>query len=455
MSNKNIAIKVENISKRYRIGLKENMHDTFGKTIIECIKSPLKNYRKYRSLYQFEDIGPDSDNNPSDVIWALRDISFEVNEGEIVGIIGVNGAGKSTLLKILSKITVPTGGRATIRGRISSLLEVGTGFHPELTGRENVYLNGTILGMRKKEIDCKFDEIVDFSGIEKFMDTPVKRYSSGMRVRLAFAVAAHLEPEILLIDEVLAVGDARFQKKCLDKMKDVGQHGRTVLFVSHNMPAVTRLCPRTILLNGGRVQVDGPSDHVVSAYMHAEKGAKAERRWPDLTEAPGDEVVRLSSVRVKTKDGRVTETVEISQPVGVEMEYEVLKPGYELLIDFIVTNEEGIIAFNTFNNDPLWRGKPRPVGHYVNTVWIPGHLLSEGMYFLGPRIRTLNPQILRFRVEEAVAFQVVDNTVGDGARGDHTGGMCGVLRPLLKWETQFSPNENLVTPEKKAAEANS
>ena len=242
MTNKKIVIKVEHISKCYRIGLKETMQDSFLSTIGGFIKNPLKNYRNYRSLYNFDDINPDQNESPSDVIWAVRDISFEVQEGEIVGIIGVNGAGKSTLLKILSKITAPTSGRVTIRGRVSSLLEVGTGFHPELTGRENVYLNGTILGMRKKEIDRKFDEIVDFSGIEKFIDTPVKRYSSGMKVRLAFAVAAHLEPEILIIDEVLAVGDARFQKKCMDKMKEVGQHGRTVLFVSHSIAVDPVMC---------------------------------------------------------------------------------------------------------------------------------------------------------------------------------------------------------------------
>ena len=260
MISTNMAIKVENISKRYRIGLKEDMHDTAGKAIFDFIKRPLKNYRKFRSLYRFDDNNPDMNANSSDIIWALRDVSFEVRHGEVLGIIGKNGAGKSTLLKILCGITDPTSGYAEIRGRISSLLEVGTGFHPELTGRENVYLNGTILGMRKKEVDRKFDQIVDFSGIEKFINTPVKRYSSGMRVRLAFSVAAHLEPEVLLIDEVLAVGDADFQKKCLNKMEEVGQEGRTVLFVSHNMPAVCRLCNRTILLDRGRLVDDGPSD---------------------------------------------------------------------------------------------------------------------------------------------------------------------------------------------------
>jgi lipopolysaccharide transport system ATP-binding protein len=235
MSSNNIVIKVENMSKRYRIGLKEKTHDSIGSAIFDFMKSPLNNYRKYRSLYKFDDISqnhrPDSNSNSSDIIWALKDVSFEVEHGEVLGIIGTNGAGKSTLLKILSRITDPTNGSAKIKGRVASLIEVGTGFHQELSGRENVYLNGTVLGMKKKEVDQKFDQIVDFSGIEKFIDTPVKRYSSGMTVRLAFAVAAHLEPEILIIDEVLAVGDAAFQKKCLNKMRDVSQAGRTVLFV--------------------------------------------------------------------------------------------------------------------------------------------------------------------------------------------------------------------------------
>jgi lipopolysaccharide transport system ATP-binding protein len=442
MIDKGIAIRVENISKCYRIGLKEDRHDSFAETVFHFIKSPVKNYRKYRSLYKFDDINPDRDHTPSDIIWALRDVSFEIKVGEIVGIIGVNGAGKSTLLKVLSKITVPTSGRAIIRGKISSLLEVGTGFHPELTGRENVYLNGTILGMRKKEIDRKFDEIVDFSGVEKFLDTPVKRYSSGMRLRLAFAVAAQLEPDILLIDEVLAVGDARFQKKCLDKMKDVGQHGRTVLFVSHNMPAVTRLCPRSILLNGGMVQVDDSSDRVVSAYMYSERSTMAERKWHDRIEAPGDEVVRLWSVRVRLKDGRITEAVDIKEPVSIEMEYEVLQPGYELLVYYHVINNEGIEAFITLDNDSAWRGKPRPVGRYVSTAWIPGNLLSEGMYFIAPGLWTLQPKVRRFRVNDAVGIHVIDSLDGNGARGDSVQDLPGVVRPLLNWETQFSPNGN-------------
>ena len=454
MNNKNIAINVENISKCYRIGLKESMPDSFLATIGNFIRNPLKNYFTYRSLYNFDDLSPDQENSPSDVIWAAKNISFEVKKGEIVGIIGGNGAGKSTLLKILSKITVPTSGRVTIRGRISSLLEVGTGFHPELTGRENVYLNGTILGMRKKEIDRKFNEIVDFSGIEKFIDTPVKRYSSGMKVRLAFAVAAYLEPEILIIDEVLAVGDASFQKKCLDKMKDVGQHGRTVLFVSHNMPAVSRLCERAILLNGGRVQIDGPTHEVISNYMNSEKSTKAERRWHDMMEAPGDEVVRLCGVRVRGNDGQVSDVADISQPVRIEIEYEVLQPGYELRVYYHLMNEEGIEAFVSTDTDPTWGKKPRPEGRYVSTSWIPGNLLSEGMYFIGPTIGTENPTVKRLGLSDAVAFHVVDSMDGCGARMDSAGNIPGVVRPLLKWETQFSPHGTSVVEGSVIAENN-
>lgn len=437
-----LALKVENISKCYRIGLKETMHDSLGVSLYHFLKSPLQNYRNYRGLYQFDNQSPELIGSQPDVIWAVRDISFEVKEGEVVGIIGGNGAGKSTLLKILSKITTPTSGRATVRGKISCLLEVGTGFHPELTGRENVFLNGTILGMRKKEIDRKFDEIVDFSGVEKFIDTPVKRYSSGMKVRLAFAVAAHLEPDILIVDEVLAVGDAAFQKKCLDKMKDVGQHGRTVLFVSHNMAAVSRLCERAILLNGGRFQFDGPTHEVLSRYLNSETGARAEYKWVDLEDAPGDEVVRLCAVRVRGSDGFVSDTLDISQPIRIEIEYQVLKPGYEFRVYYHVFHEEGVEAFVSIDNDPAWLKKPRKVGRYVSTSVIPGDLLAEGRYFIGPSIGTKCPEVKRLGVQDAVVFHVIEKDMNEnGARGDSHGHLPGVVRPLLKWETQFSAKE--------------
>jgi len=298
--------------------------------------------------------------------------------------------------------------------------------------------------MRKKEIDRKFDEIVDFSGIEKFIDTPVKRYSSGMKVRLAFAVAAHLEPEILLIDEVLAVGDAGFQQKCIAKMKEVGNHGRTVLFVSHNLAAVTRLCPRAILLNGGRVQLDDSSNRVISAYMHADRVTKAEREWHDLMEAPGDEVVRLCSIRVRTKDGRVTEAVDISQPVNIEMEYEVRQSGYVFRPSFHFFNEDGVLIFVSLFNESAWLNTSRPIGRYRSTAYVPANLLSEGMYFIRVRLRTIDPQLIRVQVDDAVGFQIVDSMDGTGARVDWLGNIGGVVRPLLKWETEFTPKENVV-----------
>lgn len=256
-----VAIQVENLSKRYRIGTKEVQHDTLMSAVMSWMRSPLNNFRRLRRLSAFQN------GDEADVLWVLRDVSFTVKHGEVIGIIGRNGAGKSTLLKILSRITPPTGGKITLHGRVASLLEVGTGFHPELTGRENVYLNGTVLGMTKSEVDRKFGEIVEFSGVEKFIDTPVKRYSSGMKVRLAFSVAAYLEPEILLIDEVLAVGDAEFQKKCLGKMGEVAGQGRTVVFVSHNMLAIESLCSRGVWLSNGLIMCDGDTDFVVRQYL--------------------------------------------------------------------------------------------------------------------------------------------------------------------------------------------
>ena len=444
MSSNDIAIKVENISKRYRIGLKEEMSDNLTSALFNLIKSPLKNYRKYRSLYKFDDIesdnGQDQNTNHSDIIWALKDVSFKACQGEVVGIIGKNGAGKSTLLKILSRITDPTEGYCKIRGRVSSLLEVGTGFHPELTGRDNIYLNGTILGMTKKEIDRKFDEIVDFSGVEKFINTPVKRYSSGMTVRLAFSVAAHLEPEIMIVDEVLAVGDAAFQKKCMNKMEKVGHAGRTVLFVSHNMPAVTRLCPRVILMEEGRIIEDGPGNKVVSNYLCSDLGTSATREWPDPESAPGGRFVRLRTVRVLTDDGQASVTVDIRKPVKLEMEYEVLEPGKVLLPHFVLVNEKGDFVFVTIDQDPDWRRRPRPKGRYISTALIPGNLLAEGILFVNCNLFTLDPDILQFSSENAVSFHVVDSLAGDSARGDWAKNIPGVVRPLLKWTTQYNSN---------------
>ncbi|MCB1757206.1 MAG: ATP-binding cassette domain-containing protein, partial [Gammaproteobacteria bacterium] len=348
---------------------------------------------------------------------------------------------KSTLLKILSKITPPARGRVEIHGRTSSLLEVGTGFHNELTGRENVYLNGTILGMRKKEVDRKFDEIVEFSGVEKFLDTPVKRYSSGMRVRLAFAVAAHLEPEILIIDEVLAVGDAAFQEKCLSKMENVGSQGRTVFFVSHNMAAVSRLCERVIMLDNGRLVADGPAQEIVAHYMHEGTGTHAERSWETPEKSPGGNVVRLRNVRIKNEAGETTPSVDVTEAVGLEMTFDVLAAGHTLLPHFQLVNEEGVVAFLTLDVDPEWRKKVRPKGTYTTTAWIPPNLLSEGNLFLMALMRVMAPQNFQeFAESEVVSFQVVDRMVPGilTARGDWVRDIPGVVRPLLRWETQFS-----------------
>jgi lipopolysaccharide transport system ATP-binding protein len=435
-----LAIKVQDISKCYRIGLKDKIHDSLGKAMLEFVKSPLRNYRNYRSLYRFDDLKQESAKQPEDIVWALSNVSFEVKRGEVVGIIGGNGAGKSTILKILSKITDPTSGQAEVRGRISSLLEVGTGFHPELTGRENVYLNAIILGMKKREVNRKFENIVEFSGVGKFIDTPVKRYSSGMKVRLAFSVAAHLEPEILIVDEVLSVGDADFQKKCLNKMENIGQEGRTVLFVSHSMSAISRLCERAIVLERGRLIVDGPANQVVSSYLNSSSGVSACREWADPELAPKGSAVRLCAVRARNKDGVVSEAFDIRYPIRLEMEYDVIQPGFQLLPHFTVLNDRGQSVFITVDQDPEWRGRQRPTGRYTSTAWIPGNLLAEGMFYVSCYSITLNPETKQLAERSVIAFHVMDSLDGDSARGDYAKKFGGVVRPMLKWTTQFRPD---------------
>jgi lipopolysaccharide transport system ATP-binding protein len=429
-----VAISVENLSKRYRLGGRgrrqrpDSLRDTIWETGVRL-------GRRLRG----STAPPASADGRGSYIWALHGVSFEVAAGEVLGIVGPNGAGKSTLLKVLSRITEPTEGRVQIAGRVGSLLEVGTGFHPDLTGRENVYLSGAILGMRKAEIDRKLDEIVEFAEVSRFVDTAVKHYSSGMYLRLAFAVGAHLETDVMLVDEVLAVGDARFQEKCLSKMRDVGQHGRTVLFVSHNLLAITRLCERAILVDGGKIWKDGPSHDVVSAYLNAGRDTTAVREWPDVTKAPGRGVVRLRAVRLRTCDDRPADTVDIRQPIGMEMEYDVLEGGHILLPNFGVYNDQGTHLFSTHDLDPQWRQRRRPAGRYVSTTWIPGNLLSDGMIFVGAGMETVSPKLHQFWVSEAVAFRVMDTLDGDSARGDYTGKITGLVRPRLTWLTEFKP----------------
>jgi lipopolysaccharide transport system ATP-binding protein len=438
----NLAIQVEGLSKQYRIGERKARYHSLRETLTNSVTAA---QRRLVSIFQGS-AGQTSDSD--NTIWALNDVSFNVERGEVIGIIGRNGAGKSTLLKILSRITEPTTGFAEIRGRVGSLLEVGTGFHPELTGTENIYLNGAILGMRKAEIERKFDEIVSFAEVDKFIDTPVKHYSSGMHLRLAFAVAAYLEPEILIVDEVLAVGDANFQRKCLDKMQDVGQQGRTVLLVSHNMSAITRMCPRAILLSEGRVIKEGPATEVVSGYLSSGLAATATREWPDPTTAPGGKVARLRAVRVRDDDGQITDTVDIRRPVSVEMEYEVLESGHALLPFIQFHTEQGIIAFEGCDLDHRWRKRPRPAGRWVTSACVPGNFLSEGILFVAAGLITRDPVNRQFLVREAVAFQIVESLEGDSARGDWNGSFSGVVRPMLKWSTEYNPLNNceMTTP---------
>jgi lipopolysaccharide transport system ATP-binding protein len=425
------AIRVERLGKQYRLGERRAKYKALRDVLAGLATAPA---RAARAAFGR---GATVDRRPAELLWALHDVSFEISPGEVVGVIGRNGAGKSTLLKILSRITEPTTGVAEIHGRVGSLLEVGTGFHPELTGAENIYLNGVILGMRRREIDGKFDEIVAFAGVEKFVDTPVKHYSSGMYLRLAFSVAAHLEPEIMLVDEVLAVGDSTFQRKCLDKMEEVGKQGRTVLFVSHNMPAVTRLCARTILLDEGGVAADGPSHQVVGAYLSSGIGTKAAREWPDVRKAPGNRVARLRSVRVVGEDGRLAEAVDVRRPVGIEMVFDVLEPGWVLSPIYDFFNEEGLCVFGAIDHDPEWKGRPRPEGRYVTTAWIRGNLLAEGTLIVNAELLTVHPMVQHYHERHAVAFQVIDSPDGDTARGEYSGSWPGVIRPMLEWTTRF------------------
>ncbi|WP_045220316.1 ABC transporter ATP-binding protein [Desulfonatronum thioautotrophicum] len=332
-----IAIKVQNLSKAYRIGTQAEKADTLVGSAMNLIKAPLRNFRRLKSLNTFN-----TKEESDDILWALRDVSFEIKRGEVVGFIGRNGAGKSTLLKILSRITEPTTGEIEIRGRVSSLLEVGTGFHPELSGRENVYMNGTILGMKKAEIDGKFDEIVDFSGVERFLDTPVKRYSSGMKVRLAFAVAAHLEPEILIVDEVLAVGDAEFQKKCLGKMQDVASGGRTVLFVSHNMGAVQNLCVRAYALRNGLMVDEGVSREVIQRYLSSLCLNKNDAFSMDNPDRKGSGELRLTDAYLVNKHGDRIETIIAGEPVSFYFDYTAVRDLDDLLLTFTVYDEFGV-----------------------------------------------------------------------------------------------------------------
>ena len=419
------AVSVQGLYKRYRLGATHTQETSLVRALSRGMRSILRRSR----------IGESQD----EAIWALRDVSFEVKKGEVFGIVGPNGSGKSTLLKILSRVTEPTKGRAVLHGLFCGLLEVGTGFHPELTGRDNVYMSGAILGMKRREIARKFDEIVAFAEVERFIDTPVKHYSSGMYVRLGFSVLAHMDPDILIVDEVLAVGDVRFQKKCMGKMEDVGQHGRTVLLVSHDMPAITRLCKRAILLNKGEVVHEGSANEVVHQYLHAGH-VKPCVEWPDPADAPGNEVVRMRAVRVQTESGVIMDRFDIRRPIEIEVEFEVLKSGHVFVPGVALNNEEDTVIFIVHDRDPEWQRKPRPVGVYCSMVRIPANLLSEGFFTLSLSMVTESPFRAHTYVDRVIGFGVNDSGMGDTARGDFHGRWPGAVRPLLEWRTRYTPH---------------
>jgi len=397
-----VAIKVSNLSKRYRIGLKEELHDTFTGQIISFIKSPFTNFKRLQELSKFSNNG-----EQEDIIWALKDIDFEVKHGEVLGVIGANGAGKSTLLKVLAQITEPTSGRIEINGRVASLLEVGTGFHPELTGRENVYLNGTILGMKKREIDKKFDEIVEFSGIEKFIDTPVKRYSSGMRVRLAFSVAAFLEPEILLIDEVLAVGDIEFKKKCLGKMGNIAKSGRTVLFVSHQMGAISALCYSVLVINNGKVVFKGDPEKAILQYMHVIR-SKYEHNTSliDRKDRLGSGDLIFTSLELKNKNGNNIDTIRTGEEITLYLNYNIKLPQLKN-VDFIIhfKNLFGEILFGCFTK-PLNSSISELLPNSIVKCIIPKFPLKPGNYYITIQGK-LKTDVLD-RIENALEISVID-----------------------------------------------
>jgi lipopolysaccharide transport system ATP-binding protein len=417
------TVSAEGISKLYRIGEYKAGYQTLRDSLAHTARRALHLEHVDHSLEE---------------LWALKDVSFSIDEGQVVGFIGRNGAGKSTLLKILTRITPPTEGTATIRGRVGSILEVGTGFHPELTGRENTFLNGAILGMKRAEIRSKFDEIVEFSGVEKFIDTPVKRYSSGMYVRLAFAVAAHLDPEVLIIDEVLAVGDYEFQQRCMGRIEDISKSGRTVIFVSHDMQAIARLCNRAYWLEHGRVVAEGESEVVVTNYLQSQSGNASVWVHPGADEPRRDEeVVRIRELRVVDRDGTAVSAIDVREPIGIEFRFTVLRGDVPFLPKIKLANQRGELAFNAMDADPRWL-EPMEPGSYVTTAWIPANLLNEGFVsvdagFFSLAAPKLHPHI---NIPNVLSFHVRDPGEGDSAKGLFTGQLRGAVRPLLEWSLE-------------------
>ncbi|MFV1858017.1 MAG: ABC transporter ATP-binding protein [Anaerolineales bacterium] len=415
------VIRAEGIGKRYQIGSLQTGYRTLRDVMVETARTTLRRQSGDRKL-------------DSNHIWALRDVSFEVAEGQVLGIIGPNGAGKSTLLKILARVTEPTEGYAEVTGRVGSLLEVGTGFHPELSGRENIQLNGAILGMRRAEIRRKFDEIVDFAEVEQFIDTPVKRYSTGMQLRLAFAVAAHLEPEILLVDEVLAVGDAAFQRKCLGKMGAVAQEGRTIVFVSHNMAAIGRLTEETIVVEGGRIVMRAPTPEAIDHYLIAGMEQVGERVWTgDQGAGPSVPPFTPIGLRVIGPSGEVTAQVSTAEEFAVEFEYALEESITGLRVGLYLSTSKGEPVFTTFDTDDpdvfrTWES--RPAGSYISRCRIPANYLNEGRFVLGANASSFGVRSY-FTDEFSLSF-AADGTGAPGSQWPEP--RQGPVRPALEWE---------------------
>jgi lipopolysaccharide transport system ATP-binding protein len=425
---KDIILKVENVSKQYRLG--QVGTGTLSHDLNRWWHALLGKENPYLKI---GDTNDRSTKGTSEYVWAIQGIDFEVERGEVLGIIGKNGAGKSTLLKILSKVTAPTVGSIKSRGRIASLLEVGTGFHGEMTGRENIFLNGAILGMTKKEITSKLDEIIEFSGCERYIDTPVKRYSSGMTVRLAFAVAAFLEPEILVIDEVLAVGDAEFQKKAIGKMQDISKgEGRTVLFVSHNMAAVKSLCTRAIVLEHGKIIFDGGVDESINKYFSDFKKS-ASRKW-DLESCPQTNFLRLLEAKVLNENNELELNYLVSQSIIIEFTYEILIEGNLFTHGFNLFNNQNIHVLSSHDKDSVTLKEAPKKGLYSKRIIIPRNLLSESSYSCSFAIMKYNPFVVEFHELDIIGFNVIDEYGHNTARGSYNGNFPGIVRPILNWK---------------------
>ena len=427
------VIRAEQVGKKYIIGhQRQEKYLTLRDVLAHAARGAWQRVR--------HPLAPNRETTELEEIWAVRDLNFEISQGERVGIIGRNGAGKSTLLKILSRITDLTTGRVRIKGRVASLLEVGTGFHPELTGRENVYLNGAILGMSRQEIRRKFDEIVAFAEVEKFLDTPVKRYSSGMYVRLAFAVAAHLEPEILIVDEVLAVGDIAFQNKCLGKMSEVAKAGRTVLFVSHNMGAIQQLCQRAMFMDGGRVRLDGPVVRVVNEYLTTGMTRGGEKVWDRVETGTGDEIAGLHAIRVLDETAQVCTNFDVRDPVAITVEYWGVQEMPYLDVSLFFFNERGECIFVAIDDstDSASGERRRTPGFYRSTCHLPPDFLNNGQVYI--QVALTDEVHVHAMQPHSVMFHVGDAMDRRGSRGNYcTEWPRAAVRPRFRWEMERRP----------------